>query len=386
MRKDAVPGGVVPHAVTGPCAEVVHGENLAALRALADDPARQGSFRLLYCDPPYNTGRRFEHYDDAMPEATWRDDLLARLEAARPLLTHDAVVAFQIAGGALGVSQLLLDEAFGAEARLGLAVVKMSELSGVKMAHAHRRLPRTAEFIFFYGASDASRLRMIRKRKPPDVLRSYLQYYTRIIENPDDPVESWVLRNVREAAQEAGVNPTDPEALDAFRLREAHRVVYRTNHRHLARLRFPGPLASVEMPDGTHRIWWEGRQMLFLADHVDEWLGDVWTEFSTINLHREGAVPFPNGKKPEALLRRIIELTTEPGDRVLDPWSGSGTVPATALKLGRHALAIEAGPQATTHILPRLARVVAGKDPSGITDAVGWTGGGEVRRVELRVR
>jgi adenine-specific DNA-methyltransferase len=127
-------------------------------------------------------------------------------------------------------------------------------------------------------------------------------------------------------------------------------------------------------------VWWEGKQMLFLSDHMDEPLSDLWTDISTINLGREGGTPFPSGKKPEALAERLMELCTSPGDLVLDPFCGSGTTAAVAHKTGRSWISVELDPDIAERARLRLARVVAGEDPTGITSSRGWKGGGSFRR------
>jgi adenine-specific DNA-methyltransferase len=101
------------------------------------------------------------------------------------------------------------------------------------------------------------------------------------------------------------------------------------------------------------------------------------------NLHNEGQVTFPNGKKPEGLIKRILELATEPGDWVLDSFAGSGTTGAVAHKMGRRWIMVELGEHCHTHIIPRLTKVIDGQDPGGITEAVGWKGGGGFRFFRL---
>jgi len=113
-------------------------------------------------------------------------------------------------------------------------------------------------------------------------------------------------------------------------------------------------------------VWWEGKEMLFLKDHMHETLGDLWTDISTINLNKEGEGDFVNGKKPEALLARLIEMCSEPGDLVLDAFAGSGTTGAVAHKLGRDWIMIESGEHCETHIAPRMRAVVRGVDGAGI--------------------
>jgi len=81
--------------------------------------------------------------------------------------------------------------------------------------------------------------------------------------------------------------------------------------------------------------------------------------------------------KPEQLLKRVIELTTQPGDLVLDCFAGSGTTPAVAHKLGRRWVAVEVEADTVQNFIkPRLERVVNGMDPTGISHEVSWAGGG----------
>lgn len=83
--------------------------------------------------------------------------------------------------------------------------------------------------------------------------------------------------------------------------------------------------------------------------------------------------------KPERLLRRIIHIATLPGDWVLDSFAGSGTTGAVAHKMGRRWIMVELGNHCHTHITPRLKKVIDGKDVGGVTESVGWKGGGGFR-------
>jgi adenine-specific DNA-methyltransferase len=124
-------------------------------------------------------------------------------------------------------------------------------------------------------------------------------------------------------------------------------------------------------------------RLLFAEDYLTIHPGDFWQDIKTTGLGDEGGVDFTNGKKPEALLKRIIGMTTQPGDWVLDAFAGSGTTGAVAHKMGRPWIMIESGAHCHTHILRRLRRVVDGTDQSGISRAVGWRGGGGFRYFTL---
>lgn len=101
------------------------------------------------------------------------------------------------------------------------------------------------------------------------------------------------------------------------------------------------------------------------------------------NCRHEGGVDFRSGKKPEVLLEIILRHFSEPGDLVLDSFAGSGTTGAVAHKMGRRWIMVELGEHCRTHIIPRLKKVIDGEDKGGVTDAVGWEGGGGFRYFKL---
>ena len=108
------------------------------------------------------------------------------------------------------------------------------------------------------------------------------------------------------------------------------------------------------------------------------WDMNAWMK----NLTKEGEIVFPNGKKPEALIKQILEMTTKKGDLILDSFLGSGTTAATAHKLDRKWIGIEMGEQAYTHCKVRLDNVINGEQ-GGISKEVNWQGGGGYKFYEL---
>jgi adenine-specific DNA-methyltransferase len=112
-------------------------------------------------------------------------------------------------------------------------------------------------------------------------------------------------------------------------------------------------------------------------------LQDVWTDINAVNSQAIEATKFAT-QKPEALVGRIINAGSDPGDIVLDCFVGSGTTAAVAQKLGRRWIAIESEPSTIdTYASPRLKKVIEGKDPGGITELVGWKGGGGFRVLDV---
>ena len=100
------------------------------------------------------------------------------------------------------------------------------------------------------------------------------------------------------------------------------------------------------------------------------------------NCRHEGDADFRSGKKPEILLKILLNHFSKAGDLVLDSYLGSGTTAAVAHKMGRRYIGIEIGEQAITHVVPRLRKVIAGEQ-GGISKSVDWTGGGSFRFCRL---
>ena len=144
-------------------------------------------------------------------------------------------------------------------------------------------------------------------------------------------------------------------------------------------------LKRIRLPD---LCLLNGQRILFLDTKVrtvegkrvlTEPLTNVWDDIPFQGIAKEGGVVFRRNKKPERLLARILEMSTAPGDCVLDPFLGSGTTAAVAHKMKRRWIGIELGKPAQALSLERLTRVVRGQDPSGITSVYGYTGGGGFR-------
>jgi adenine-specific DNA-methyltransferase len=353
---------------------LIHGDNLLALKALEQDFT--GKIKCIYIDPPYNTGSAFDHYDDNLEHSQWLNLIKPRLSILHKLLSNDGFIFIQIDDNELSYLQVVCDEIFGRNNRVNIIAVKMSESSGVKMSHVDKKLPKLKEFIIVYRKQTGSILKPIRIPKSDEngELNQYLKYYSKYILNPTDKVEKWKIIGVKEYLQSKG-EPIDENSIKKFKLKNSDRIVYRTNNKSLSNLEFSTETAEVTSTTGIRYIWWEGKQMLFLSDYIYEYLGDLWTDISTINLNKEGSVDFTNGKKPEKLLSRIIEMSSNHGDIILDSFLGSGSTAAVAHKMSRKWIGIELGEHAKTHCFKRISAVVDGEQ-GGVSKAVNWNGGG----------
>ena len=117
------------------------------------------------------------------------------------------------------------------------------------------------------------------------------------------------------------------------------------------------------------------------------WLHDEVGTSGTGKAEIQAVAPAPqpfSTPKPEALLARIIHITSNPGDIVLDCFAGSGTTAAVAHKMGRRWVTAELSAETVAAFTkPRLTKVVQGQDPGGVTSSTGWKGGGGFRTVTV---
>lgn len=363
---------------------IIKGNNLLALHSLKSEFA--GKIKLIYIDPPYyfkdiKADDAFA-YNSNFKLSTWLTFMKNRLDIAKELLRDDGFLLVQIKEDGHSHLKLLLDSVFNGQI-VNDIVVKMSESSGIKMSHVEKKLPNVKEYILFYKKNIKSNLYPVKLNKADNgnKLKDYLKYYTKVITNPDEEVENWKIESIDKYLTKKGIKPSKKEIED-FQTQNAERVVYRTNNASFKGLKIDKQITKIISKTGLEYIWWEGKQMLFLSDYINEYVCDLWTDISTINLNKEGGVDFQNGKKPEELIERILKLTTKDNDIVLDYHSGSGTTACVAQKMKRQWIVIEQIDSQIKLSLERVKNVING-DSSGISKSVNWKGGGEFIYCEL---
>jgi adenine-specific DNA-methyltransferase len=116
---------------------------------------------------------------------------------------------------------------------------------------------------------------------------------------------------------------------------------------------------------------------------VTELLTDFWNHISWAGIANEGGVKLKNGKKPEKLIKQIIELATNENDIVFDYHLGSGTTAAVAHKMKRQYIGLEQLNYGENDSIVRLKNVINGEQ-SGISKSVNWQGGGSFVYLELK--
>lgn len=381
---------------------LIEGDNLDAMaRLVAHGHAER--FRLVYVDPPYNTGRTFKEYKDARSPAEWRAMMRARLAILPALLAEDGTLVVEIDDTELGTLLTLGDEVFGRDNRMSIVTVVRSAPTGHK---AKNRGPvNVADYLVVYAKSRAA----FRPRPLVKERASRDPAYGTVIVNRDAAPTAWrfaplgrvVAESLGYASRLAAARAIGAEAfeakLDAYSRAHAERVVRFAQPRYEAVSQEaraaidrskakPEAIVVLERRGLRPLILRGGNRLLFLSDKVEtvdgaarfvEPLTNVWDDVPFQGLAREGHVTFSRNKKPERLLARILELFTDEGDWVLDPFLGSGTTAAVAMKTGRRWVGIESASDLVREVaIPRLVRVARGLDDTGIGQPTGHAPGG----------
>ena len=377
---------------------LIHGDNLLALKALEQDYA--GKVKCIYIDPPFNTGAAFEHYEDGLEHSIWLDLMFKRFKILHKLLSKEGVLFVHLDDNEAAYCKVLLDEVFGRINYVNHIINATNKPFGFKSTST--ALFKQANHIFFYAKHKTSFQLNTNKLF---IEKAYDTAYNNVFENTDKPESEWTWRHINEVvAEKLGYNSTREakqtlkdefeSEVAQFALENADRVfqtasvtggAYNKRKSTVDKSKEVKDKIMRHPDDDMYYMFIGGRRVIFYLERLKEIDGmrlpgelitDIWSDISIEALAKEGGVDFPKGKKPEKLIERCIEISTEEGDIVLDSFLGSGTTAAVAHKMQRRWIGVEIGNQAYSHCFKRLSKIVDGKDKSGVTKAQHWQGGG----------
>jgi adenine-specific DNA-methyltransferase len=344
---------------------LLRGDNLLALKALEGDYINR--VKCIFIDPPYNTGSAFAQYDDGLEHSLWLSMMRDRLTLLQSLLATDGSIWISIDDNEAHYLKVLLDEIF--DRRNFVANVlwqkRTSPEARVPLGAAH-------DHILVY-AKDAAEFSLAKLSLNPEDFA-----------NPDDDARGpWASTDftaqgfrknqMYKITLPSGREVGPPESRCWGNVEPAFKALLTDNRIWFGINGDARPRVKKffsELKGKSAWTWWPNKEV----GHNQE------AKKESIALFGADAFATP---KPERLLARIIELASEKGDLILDSFAGSGTTGAVAHKMGRRWIMVELGEHCDTHIAPRMRRVIDGIDPGGISETVGWKGGGGFRYYHL---
>lgn len=395
-------GSCIPNTLSTKDNFIIRGNNIMVLRSLL--PLYNNRIKLIYIDPPYNTGSDVFLYSDTFNSNTWLTLMKNRLSIAWQLLAADGSIFIQVDDTEFAYLKVLCDEVFGRANFKEHIVLKSSTESGVNAINVKRgeRLFKVKEHILFYAKSPSFRF------KPFYTKTSFNAHYKYEVIQTNN---GYTIQDISKLITEQYLqgkkkkNLTDIElhgiklATETYALQHASHIYSLEKNIKKAGEKFKTFATANKAKDIVEAfvnnnnqtiLVYDGGMLIPLLERIviengKPYFGvlasDLWVDISTTTAS-EGGVSFSNGKKPEKLLKRIIEMATNEGDIVLDYYLGSGTTAAVAHKLNRRYIGIEQLDYGENDSTIRLQNVIHG-DETGISKTVNWQGGGSFIYCEL---
>ena len=360
---------------------LIKGNNLIALHTLKQQ--FRGQVKLIYIDPPYNTGTDSFGYNDSFNHSSWLTFMRNRLEVAREFLKDDGIILIHIDDQEMHYLKLIADDIFGRDNFI--ATVPRKTRSG--KSDVPYKLSQDFDWMLMYTKSASKKDNLFQR----DVSRRYYK-------TPDFPDDEWRLSDLttqrtiheRPNSNFTLVNPRNGEGFPV----NPNRCWGITKNSVAEYLRqgkivFPGDYDFLNIKRPAMRVF-KSEDIGKTAYVSSDFLNQVMDELLKSMVNRKGtdeiveifgrkAFSYP---KNELLMQRIIEYTTRETDIVLDFHLGSGTTAAVAHKMGRQYIGIEQMDYAKTLPVERLNKVIAGEQ-GGISETVNWQGGGDFIYCEL---
>jgi len=396
---------------------IIRGNNLLVLHSLLKE--FRGKVKLIYIDPPYNTGNDEFQYNDNFKHSTWLTFMKNRLEIAKELLSEDGVIFVQCDDNEQAYLKILMDEIFMRENLISQISWERSQRT--LLGQGESPIINTTEYILCYAENKIS-CKIFKLQKMYPVEDRTLKQYNKILrfkekdkllvdefkDSYGNPVKIFKY-NVYSLDTISWKNAEDryEDILEQYIINYNH-VVRLSNQQEestfqqllISKLNGESLYEVKYIPSRGKRkgksisVFYLGRDVvLFLKDYtklvgnkiykLDD-MNNFWNrqEIPVTGIANEGGVKLRRGKKPELLLKRIIELSTSEKDIVLDFFMGTGTTCAVAHKMGRQYIGVEQLGYGKNSAVVRLKNVING-DKTGISKEVNWQGGGDFVYMEL---
>ena len=365
---------------------LIKGNNFIALHCLKQEFRKQ--VKLIYIDPPYNTGGDSFGYNDSFNHSSWLTFMRNRLEVAKELLRNDGLIFVQCDDNEQAYLKVLMDEVFGGANFISNSVVMIN-----RGGRDYGGIARTHEYLLIYAREPQTELNQIEERDKKfdyeDELGGFNLMELRnrnIIFNagnrPNLCYPFYVNPNSADAQGLLGVSLESKAGLvEVMPLKsQGVQTVWRWG-KEKAQAHLNTDVKGKAKRDGGYMIVQKHRK-------ATKRQRSIWDEKEFVNERGTEHIKALFGRKvfdypkSEYLISRIIELGSGIGDIVLDFHLGSGTTASAAHKMGRQYIGIEQMDYVTEVTAPRLNSVIAGEQ-GGISKDVNWQGGGDFIYCEL---
>ncbi|PDW27098.1 methyltransferase [Helicobacter pylori] len=365
---------------------LIKGNNLIALYSLKKKFAKQ--VKCIYIDPPYNTGNDSFNYNDNFNHSSWLVFMKNRLEAAREFLSDDGVIFVQCDDNKQAYLKVLMDEIFGRENFVSCVthIVKPEGRMYGQVAKTHEYIliyakninslifneiekeGHTFSYIDEKGGFDLQGLENRNFRAFNGLNIPSLRYGLFIDENKKDSNGFMpVFGEYRD-----GLTEVFPDSRNGFDLvwRWGKEKALKENH------------SLVGVFKDRLRIFQKVRSNTTRVKSIF-WDKSMITQKGTEEIKQIFKTQIFDFPKPEALISRILEISTNENDLVLDFFAGSGTTCAVAHKMKRRYIGIEQMDYIETITKERLKKVIEGEQ-GGISKKCDFKGGGSFVYAELK--
>ena len=383
---------------------IIKGNNLLALHSLKKQFT--GKVKLIYIDPPYGKDAD-SFYNDNFKLSSWLTFMKNRLQIAKSLLDRDGLIIVQISDYNVARLMMLMDEILEQSNFINKITVRTKSSAGFKVVN--KGVMETAEYLLIYAKSKSN--------FNPNILSIETDYdknYSLVVKNPKENITKWEFSTIRDELSEelkqyekiikekeifkkiklslfglyALENPGN-----VFRYTEINDDAGKETLEAKEKSLTSDKVYTVETSRGDIRFIKNGQQISFYSKKIKnvdgrlvptEMLTNIWSDISWEGIAKEGGVKLKKGKKPEKLIKRLIDLIKKDNNPnlIMDFFLATGTTCAVAHKMKCQYIGIEQLDYGENDSIVRLNNVIKG-DRSGISKSVGWQGGGNFVYVEL---
>ncbi len=390
---------------------IIKGNNLLALHSLL--PRYKGKIKCMYWDILYNTNNDKVPYNDSFKHSSWLTMMKNRLDIAKKLLDPDGVICLQCDDNEMAYLKVLCDEIFTREGFISSIVIENGEIYGTKSSHINKTIVKVKDYILVYSKN---KYNLNLKPLYNKMNELYDSHYNTIINEKLEKISfieylkniEWITELFNSFKLKLKIDNISivmqlDERFKHFINNDIASMLYQDqpltetipneiiNKYQYGKIYKYKDLLIFKTRNNTIRYYKSFKDSIHkTSDYNSEECrstarGDLWKgyHYDMRNIDDEGNVKLKNGKKPERLLRDLLNLLTNEGDIILDAYLGSGTTAAVAHKMNRQYIGIEQLDLHADKSLQRMQNVI-NKDKTGISQSVNWQGGGSFVYCELK--